>query len=557
MVNVTERSWRSISLWILFIVLLLYQSIGIWPTAPIEGDGIGIANGAKQLEFDGFGSRGLTYRYPVQSGTYVLLFLVSKVSGIESLTALSILSGLSSVCFILLSALFLRQLTSFSFPLCGIVLLMLQETFTEGYYANSTVLAAVFSILGYLTLNSSKRFSALIFSGIMIGFAGWIRLDALLTCLIAFPLLYSGSWKNMVGRTALVGLSAILFLTASIHFSGSTFQDIFGNTVTHFSGGSLGTPGLGLPLLGLYSMKSCISFFSFFTVITVLIGIFQWTRDRDWRLLSIFILSFGPVLLFYSGNITTPKYLYYLVPVTCLPMLRSLQVVRNRSGLARIGIVTALSVLFLQYVVGVRLSFTNKSYVREPFPTIVHIYTNELPFEDVNEVSFVLGAGSVTSTNDGLRLSSGIIFAPLMWWDYKRLLNQELQRLEAYLRNATDENISILCTNYAGRNLVLHLLMKNGYRCSKCKEKSADFNKVFTCEKGEEVLFLYYQGTERRDFVEEKRALRALKGKKILCVMTSGWQQEIFLNNVRQWTKICGYEDIYTIAAYLVNTDEI
>jgi len=55
---------------IIFFILTAYHIIGIFPIAPIEGDGIATANGALHASSIGLGPNPLTYSYHGRSGTY-------------------------------------------------------------------------------------------------------------------------------------------------------------------------------------------------------------------------------------------------------------------------------------------------------------------------------------------------------------------------------------------------------------------------------------------------------------------------------------------------------
>ncbi len=82
----------------------------------------------------------------MQSGTYWLTVLFHNLTGADTFTVLSLLSALAAMLFILLSAALLSHITKIPLAICGLVLLLFQEAFTSGYYANSTILAAAFFV---------------------------------------------------------------------------------------------------------------------------------------------------------------------------------------------------------------------------------------------------------------------------------------------------------------------------------------------------------------------------------------------------------------------------
>ena len=93
--------------------------------APVEGDGIAIAVASQHLLENNIVGTTAAYRPSFQPGTYALVELASKVTGLDTYTFFSLTSALCCLIFIYISSSFVSALTQYPIPVCGILLLLL------------------------------------------------------------------------------------------------------------------------------------------------------------------------------------------------------------------------------------------------------------------------------------------------------------------------------------------------------------------------------------------------------------------------------------------------
>jgi hypothetical protein len=130
---------RALGWWPAFVLAMAWVAVGIFPCAPVEGDDMAISVGAHEMAEHG--STELAYRYDAQPGIYALTAL-GRLLGLPTHGAFCLLTAASFVAFVLLSALFVARVTGLAVPLCGVLLLLFQETWTSAYFANSNMPSA-------------------------------------------------------------------------------------------------------------------------------------------------------------------------------------------------------------------------------------------------------------------------------------------------------------------------------------------------------------------------------------------------------------------------------
>ena len=542
--RLTSGPWRRWLPFAAFLALMAYESLGVFPISPVEGDGIGIANGAAQAAWAGLGPTPLSYRYSVQSGTYALIVMVHKLTGLDTLVAFSLLSAACAVLFTFVSAKLLTRIVGFAFPLCGVVVLLFQEVLTGGYYANSTVLAAAFSILALYVLATRERVHTQIVAGILLGVGAWMRFDAILVAPVSLLLLHRGDWRQTFGRNAIVAVTAIVVCTSAIYLSGGSIGAILPSTSKYLTTEHSGTPDLAVPLLGAVTVKSHMSYFSVCLLFLIILGILYLLRTRDWYVLGLLVLGVVPFYVLLRGKITSPKYIYYLAPFFCLPVLSAVRGVGLATRRRRALCLSAVIVLLIsQYVGGLRLSFASKPYIAEPYPTFAYLFAIDPPVDAITQASVVVGSGTLITSPDGPRLSSGILYAPLMWHHQKSTLNAELTRFRFYLASRDDNPLFILAPLYQARQLVLHVLLDGGHDCTTTHVKEnwlGDYRYV-TCTEGHRSVIVLHQQYSQRSFEMIRAGLSLIDSPKAVFVTRTDWELDLFLRHATNWRRICGF----------------
>ncbi|MCC6454704.1 MAG: hypothetical protein IT328_07155 [Caldilineaceae bacterium] len=541
---------------LMFTALLTYAMVGTFPIAAVEGDGLGIANGAAQIATIGREATSLAYRYNVQSGTYALTVFLHKLTGVETFTLLSLLSALAAIVFILVSAALLSRMTKFPFASCGLALLLFQEAFTSAYYANSTVIAASFFVTAFWVVTFGDSLFNLLLSGILLGVGSWMRFDLLLVTPAILPLLHQGNWPRTLVRTA--GVAVVTGITAllGLYLSGSGIRQVLASAGSHRASLSSTTPNgtsgsFLLRLLESNDLRSHVTFFTALLALLIVIGIIHLVRKRDWRTGGFALLGSVPCYIVYLGVMTTPKYLYYLIPFAALLALSAFSALASLSTkrhLLHRAILLLLGLLFVaQYITGWQFSSSARPYLHSSFPNVLTLFSTSTPVTGVEEVALVIGAGSSVSTGDGRRLLSGIAFAPLFQWYEKTRINIEVERFNSYLDTHAAAPLHLLTTQYGSQQMLLNLLLRRGYDCRRMEGATGQAFQRFDCAKGEHEVSLTtgeiaHLGREEANRVIDEM-LAALQAPELILVTTDLKEREIVLSRAEESRKINDFAD--------------
>jgi len=543
---------------LLFTLALAYLSLGFFPNAPIEGDGNGIANGASLMAFQGFGPNEFSYRYQTQTGAYVLVVWLHLATGLSTLSAFSWLSAAAMLVFLLTSTAFVHRLTGASLAVCGLALLLFQEIFTGGYYANTTVISAAFLMVAFYCCLSSRRMPVLLLAGCLLGISAWVRFDAILVMPVVILLLQypratstnaDSAWtlpKTTTGlarffrvdsqgvwRAAGVLCAAALVTSVTIWLSNSSYQAILGAAQGHLENEPAGTSGLGLPLLGSSDFKSQLSIFSLLALVMSIAGVAQLLVARKWLLLGIALFGVLPFYTVYWGRMTSPKYLYYLLPFFAILIASALLALPRLPPAKRnvcLGI--GLALFLLQYILGIRVGFATKSYIEPPVPTFANLLTIEKPLRTIQNVSLVIGSGTYINTDDGDRLSSGILFSPLVWRVQKQQLLADLANLSHHLAASAAQPLVLMTDQYRAKQLALNFLLNEGYTCT--AEKNLQVQKYDCVKAGRRAQLLALTPLRERRIERMAELIEAVGTANLVFIVPTPWEQNLLQQYLAQ-----------------------
>ena len=369
----------------------------------------------------------------------------------------------------------LSRLCRYSFPTCGIMTLLFQEAFTGAYYPNSTIIAAAFGLTALYVSAVSNGRSGKILAGILLGAGIWMRFDAVffIPPLLILPLRHN--WRAAVRSALTTGPATGLTAAAAIYASGSNLSRIVLTVQAHMK-----TPA------GALELRCYVAFFSLLCVFLILIGLLHLSRNRRWFELGLVASGVAPCLAFLSGSITTPKYMYYSIPFFALLALFGIDAIVRLRGWRRRALFGLAVVLFLlQYVLGVRLSGPAFRSLGLGGPGAgVGI---ELPIvrwaSRQAQAALVLGPGSWVHTHDGIRLTSGVLFSPLLWARRKELKKAEWAKADAYLKGLDQEDVRIHARSWDEAMILLRILLSAGYECARSVRSRDAPRMEFRCVK--------------------------------------------------------------------------
>ena len=533
MSDLRKRGWGETAL---FGLLCAYLCVGAFPIAPIESDGIGIANGAAAMIAQGVAPNDFCYRYEAQPGVYWLTAWLCRMTGLSAFAAFSWLSAWCCAAYIGLSVWLINRLAGASCARCGLALLLFQEVWTGGYYPNSTVIAAAFLFGAIACAMAARRLSARMLAGALFGLSAWMRFDALLLLPVSFWLIPADGWQDRLRRWISLSAAAVIVVTGAIYVSGSSYAAIFASATAHLTQQSAGTPALGIPVIGKYGAKSHAAIFSALTCLLTAAGLIELIRARKWRLLAVAAVAVAPLYAAYWREIASPKYLYYLLPFFTILMMFAWSFLRRFLTAVPAG--GLLMLLFsVQYVLGLHIEFASKPYIEPPFPIFARVAQVRRPVPAIRRVAFVLGAGTSITTADHDRLSSGIAFAPFSWHYWKTRRSEDVIRLIACLNQPSVEPLTLLADLYDARQIALHSLLQAGFSCA--FQASAPEGQRVDCAKAARVVhLLILPDLTRRHPDEIEKNLRAAGVPNLLFIAPTPWERALidaYLAGTTEW----------------------
>ncbi|MGV7224373.1 MAG: hypothetical protein ACQ9MH_23020 [Nitrospinales bacterium] len=429
-----------------FLIFATYHFIGIFPVAPIEGDGIGMANGASVAAYSGLSPNPISYSYYGRSGTYVLIDVLCKLTKLDPFILLSVLSGLSFVIFVIFSGLLLSEITKYPFSACSLCILMFPETAIGGYYANNTVIAAAFAIPSLYVLKVCKQKKFLFLAAILFGLGAWIRLDVILLSPVFIVLLHSGNFKHTVYKTILVGAVAIIVLAIAMNLSNDNIFQILSRIGEHKK-----------RVLTHPRFFDChLAFFPIILILLNLGGLFYLILKRNWYLLGIVFLAVMPLYIILNKTIVNPRFMYYLIPFFAIPVIYSISQIAFISKKHIFFIAIIVILFFSQYLIGYTEMNCDYRFARTLFKI-------QNPFIKDSCISARLGLGRKAKITSQTRFLSGLLYGPRWWYYRKREINQELEKLYSYLNIRDFNELNLLTYGWYHDQLSKHVLLHMGY----------------------------------------------------------------------------------------------
>ncbi|MFC5412578.1 hypothetical protein ACFPMF_24855 [Larkinella bovis] len=454
---------------ILFLVLLLYFITGVFPFAYFESDALGIVTGSRKIiELGQLRENFYTYSYSVQTGTYFWVVLLNILTELDLMICSSLITAGFGVLFFLFSTRFVSKVTNTSFAKCGLVLLLFQEIFSSWYYMNAATGAAFFMILGFNLIYDKPDFVKSLMCGVALAVAAYTKLDVMVSFPVVCFMFINASYKQRVLYVLLIGIVVILLLCVLFKVSHvDKLQDVIAG-----HGGSLSfSDNIKTVESVSYSqfVRTLVGYFSLLVAVLIVVGLVQLFRMKEWK---IFVISLVPVVFFMlviNVRFVAGKHLLYLIPFFAVPSVYASNYIFNLNGKCnQIWRVVVVVVFVMQYIVGFQFYFKSFPYIREeysvnkPYPTYFDILSFEFNTESIDSLRVVLGGGTKLATSDEVMLSSGIIYAPLMWKDLKI---KSGYIYESFLRYLTGHKIDTLyiTTGQGGVYPIKNLLYLSGF----------------------------------------------------------------------------------------------
>jgi len=542
---VLSPRWVAV-LWAVFFALILYHVVGFFPVAAVEGDDAGIACGAELIAAGSPDARSVAYRYHAQPGVYSTVVGLRRIAGLPSLAGFQLISSVGSLIFVVVGAALLGGLLACPVPACGIALVLFQETFAGGSYANSTTPAATAALVGLYLLWCGGGPLQFVAAGLALGVAGWMRADAVLITPVALALVVQGSWRERLQRLAIAGVVALATVLLLFAASGSGLRDLVQDSwaIVGAGGWSHGIARIQEK----QTVRAHLAYFSLPFAFAGAYGLLLMLRRRRWNLLFAFVLGFLPSWLVYVKNLSTPKWLYVCIPFVVLPALYGLL----NGGKRRKAVTTLIVILFVgQYLVGSRLAFRAKPWAEQVRPDGLVLWSQNFRAGPITQAAVALGPGIAIPTDDGLRLGTGILFAPLAWHAQKVALAESAARLGAYLRGYEGERLDLYTGIWYARTVLNYILASSGFELARFEPLPNAAR--YTWRLGRLTVVHTSVDSYTFDWSERRRGLDLVDSPSVVYVAGSGRERNLLIANLKPRRTIVDSVGITCLAAFEVD----
>jgi hypothetical protein len=417
-------AWRCLP-WLLVALQLAWWSQGVWPITPVEGDEQGVIFGVEGMVQHDETRLQLRYKYDVQPGSYHLLAALTRLTGASVETIFGVTTIIGALGFALAGAWLLQLLLKLPLGWTLATMLWAQEVTTAACYSNTSALAGGIAILGVLLATHATP-SGWLWSGTALAVGGWLRADCLLVAPACLGLAYwqLRVWRPAIIRTALIALVATAGVAILYWASGTSLGNAFGVYDTQM--------GAGLTGRRLW-VEMPVQLLSPALVLAALGGAGLMLKRREIALSLVVLSGSIATLTVYGSVITTPKYLFYLIPFALVPallvagLLRQLPVWPAR--LAMVGVLLCDGLLGLRTLEPAQRFFTTSP----TWATFCRTGNGNL--------ALVVGPGELIFNADAFRLRTGHQFAPLCWQREKERMRADLATIRSWLETGRDQTI--------------------------------------------------------------------------------------------------------------------
>jgi hypothetical protein len=473
----TALAWRQLP-WLLVGLQLAWCSYGVWPITPVEGDEQGVIFGVEgMLRHDDMLLRS-RYKYDVQPGSYHLLAALARLTGASVETVFGATTVAGALGFAVAGAWLLKQMLAWPVAWTLAAMLWAQEVTAAACYSNTSALAGGIAILA-VTLAAQSRPSGWLWSGVALAVAGWLRADSLLIAPACLGLAYwqLRAWRPAILRTAAIALIATIGVAGLYWLSGTSLHHAIEVYDTQMG------PGLAGRRLW---VDMPVQLLSPALVLAALGGSALMLWRREFALGLVILSGVVATLMVYGGVITTPKYLYYLVPFALLPALIFVGWLECLpTWLARL----ALAALLLgDGLLGLRTLLPSERYFTTA-PTgmsLAQIATGPKAIE------LVIGPGELVINCDGFRVRTGQFFAPLCWHREKERVRTDLAIIRSWLSGGRE--LTIYWANWLPGQIAVRELLAGGFRPSDASPSTAGTMSAEIWQRQGQVVRLHYLG---------------------------------------------------------------
>lgn len=433
---------------ILLVLLGLHFARGVLPFTPVEGDESGVVNGLQAWSRGTNDFADAAYSYPIQPGSYHLLRLLSAVTRADELAVFGATTALAVAGFVVLASLLLARAGGLRPAWVGVALLLTQEITAAACYANTNAIAGVVLMAGLLVAQRAERRTGLWSAGLLIGVAGWLRMDSLLLSPVVLALRLARQPDGRAAReTSEVAVASGLALLAACTACGLSLADSWREFMGRDNYSDWGMLRVnGWLTLGYAATAASV------------IGAGWLCFQRRWQVLCLVALGCALTLAIYGGSFASPKYFYYTAPFMLLPGLSLVAGLLDSARILRRVLAGGLITLHLsEALLGIQTASEFRRFdPAPPWPAF-----GPVPLAG-RSITIGPSEGEIIPTVDGPRLRGGQFWAPQLWAREKTAMQRETARLAGWLADAPPD--VLLTSTYLAFAVTDGWLRAHGYK---------------------------------------------------------------------------------------------
>jgi hypothetical protein len=497
--SLAASGWAWVAL---LLCLAYYFGFCGFPLAAVEGDAPSMAAGARQIVEHGWDGPRIDYGRETRPGLFWALIFLRWLTDANPYTIFSLLGLLAGLGFVLCSAWFVARYVALPVPLCAIAILVLfPDSATTAACPDGVLLAAFLWIVAMCLLARSTQSTAwgVAIPGALAGLATLSRLDAVLACVAALPLLALSRPRETIKRFMIFGgVAAAVFFAGFYSWRGSILE-VLAKTQATVAEPWVKDSSMDLimKLATHDGLLSCLVFFPIVTSLLILIGAAQLVHKRAWGVLTMVALGLLPIFLIYGHRIYG-RPLYYTIPLFALPAMTALERL-SRSASLRWGGVVALT-FAAQYIFGINVILRSKPYYPSATPTLATLAAKDFASGALLRIEFVLGAGGAVPSPDGPRFTSGLIFHPLAFHHEKRQYQESFGRIQEYLTASQSEKPPplVYTSNWPSFTQVNLAIQNAGFSCTKVsalKQRNVSARRFVWVRNGSTIIHIFAENT--------------------------------------------------------------
>jgi len=273
-------------------------------------------------------------------GTSLSILGLQRVAPLSGLDAFRVLGIVSLVLLLAVLLMFLWRVRGVSPTLGLLCCLFFPPIFESAYLPNDDMPSAVLVCLAVLLFWTSPTLARSAITGLLLGFAALLRLDAVLVMPAFVVLLFTEvhGWKARVARACCGGVFVAAVPIITYRLSGLSFFD-------SFAAANRGIRLWDRPTNPLHTdAHTLLLNVTLVGLVACALGVVSFVRAKNWRDVTLSVVIPLVYIIAYRSQLFEGRYLLPLSPFVLMSMAEGFKSVSSLSARAKSGAVAALAV---------------------------------------------------------------------------------------------------------------------------------------------------------------------------------------------------------------------